>query len=159
MSLKKELLGRKKDEKIECPRCWVEMCKKEVEVSGPNVTIDICPRCDGIWLDPGELGKLLGDRKLTDYLTKEIGTKSKSRLLCPRCRALMDIEKADDVEVDVCLGCHGVWLDSGELDALEARSAAGFEGDELAKAEERWEESVYKDRNSPLNRLIRKILR
>ncbi len=135
------------------------MIRKEVEVFGPDIMIDICPKCNGTWLDHGELRKLLKDRKLTDYLTKEIGTQSKSELVCPRCGGLMDIEKADDVEVDVCLTCNGVWLDGGELEGLKSKSKEGFEGDELEKAVERWEESVKKGRGSVFNRFMKKINR
>ena len=145
------------ERKYECHKCWVEMKKEEVETFGPNIVIDVCPKCNGIWLDKGELGKLLKDRNLSNYLTKHIGTKSRSPMICPRCGNIMDIEKADDVEVDVCLTCGGVWLDSGELEELKAKSKEGFEGDELAKMEERDEERRYKARNSLLNKLLGKI--
>lgn len=148
MSLKKVL----REKTIDCPRCWVEAERIEVKVLGPNIEIDECPRCHGIWLDPGELKKLLKDRKMTDYLTKEIGTQSKSQLVCPRCGGLMDIESAEDVEIDVCLTCRGVWLDAGELEDLKSKSQEGFKGDELEKAEEKWEERVKKDRERKLRR-------
>ena len=147
------------EKKYECHRCWVQMDKKEIETFGPNVIIDVCPKCKGIWLDKGELGKLLKDRKLADYLTKHIGTKSRSPMVCPRCGMTMDIEKADDIEVDVCLTCGGVWLDKGELEALTEKSEEGFEGDELAKREELEEERLYKARNSALNKFFKKFTR
>ena len=145
------------ERKYECHKCWVEMKKEEVETFGPNITIDVCPKCNGIWLDKGELGKLLKDKKMSNYLTKHIGTKSRSPMVCPRCGNTMDIEKADDIEVDVCLSCGGVWLDSGELEELKAKSKEGFEGDELAKLEELDEERRYKARNSLLNKLLGKL--
>ncbi|GFN23099.1 hypothetical protein TAMC210_14160 [Thermanaeromonas sp. C210] len=40
---------------MRCPLCDVTM--KEVERRG--VLIDVCPECKGIWLDRGELEKLL----------------------------------------------------------------------------------------------------
>ena len=61
-------------------------------------------------------------------------------LVCPRCGNTMDIEKAEDVEVDVCLTCNGVWLDAGELEKLQEKSEAGYHGDEAAKLEELEEE-------------------
>ncbi len=57
-----------RDREIECPKCWVTMRQEEVEVFGPNVVIDTCPKCGGIWLDHGELKKLLKDSKLLDYI-------------------------------------------------------------------------------------------
>ena len=46
------------------------MNKEEVETFGPNVIIDACPTCKGIWLDEGELGKQLKDKKLAIELNK-----------------------------------------------------------------------------------------
>lgn len=142
----------KGEKEIECPRCWVKMAKQEVKRIGPNIIIDVCPKCNGIWLDKGELKKLLKDKKLSDYLTKDIGTKSDSEIVCPKCGGLMDIEKTGDIEVDVCLDCHGVWLDQGELEDLKVKSKEGYEGDEKAKAEEKIEEIEAR-----FNRLIKKI--
>ena len=153
MSLKKELMDRD----VDCPKCWVEMNREEVEVFGPNILIDICPKCRGIWLDHGELNKLLRNRKLSDYLTKHIGTQSKSKLVCPRCGGLMDIEAAEGVEVDVCLSCNGVWLDCKELEKLKEMSKGDFEVDTLAKAEERWEEMVQKEKQSALLGIFRRL--
>jgi uncharacterized protein len=44
---------------------------------------------------------------------------------CPVCEeTLREVEK-HGVEVDVCPGCRGVWLDRGELDKLLAMGQAG----------------------------------
>lgn len=142
------------DRKIECPKCWTQMETREEEIFGPNVHIDICPKCNGIWLDGGELKKMLKDREVSDYLTKDIGLKSRSPRICPRCRSLMDLEKAEDVEVDVCLKCRGVWLDPGELDGLKKVPEGGFNKDEATKTEERWEEYIHKTRNSNAQRFF-----
>ncbi|PJB21351.1 MAG: transcription factor [Euryarchaeota archaeon CG_4_9_14_3_um_filter_38_12] len=148
-----------KNKLIECPRCWVKMNQTEINVLGPNVIIDVCPKCNGVWFDKGELKKILKDRKLSDYLTKNIGTQTKSELVCPRCGGLMDIEKAEEIEVDVCLECNGVWLDQGELEDLKSKSEKGFHGNETEKALEKWEEMVKRNRESGFNRFIRKLTR
>jgi Zn-finger nucleic acid-binding protein len=153
MSTKKEFYGRA----IDCPKCGSRTKRIEVEIFGPNIFIDICPKCRGHWLDHGELNKLLKDKKLSDYLTKEIGTASKSKLICPRCGGLMDVETAEDVAVDVCLSCNGVWLDAGELEELKEISKSGFEGDEVEKASERYEEYMVKNRTSKLNRFFKRL--
>lgn len=41
---------------MNCPVCD-DMRLKEVEIDG--ITIDICPQCKGVWLDRGELDKLM----------------------------------------------------------------------------------------------------
>ncbi len=144
-------------DKLQCPKCWVDMDKKIVEVLGPDIEIDVCPECMGIYLDDGELKKLVKDKKLTNFLTKEIGTKSESELLCPRCGSLMDIESVEEIYVDVCLDCSGVWLDPGELEGLKELSKAGYELDEDAKMNERYEEMVYRSKHSLLARFIKKL--
>jgi len=145
------------EKKLECHKCWVEMKKEEIDTFGPNIIIDICPQCYGIWLDKGELNKLLKDRNLSNYLTKHIGTKSRSPMICPRCAMTMDFEMAEGIEVDVCMTCGGIWLDAGELDLLKQKSAEGFEGDPQVKAKELEEERRYHWRTSPIHRFFYKI--
>jgi len=148
-----------KDKALECPRCWVAMKKEEVDVLGPNIIIDVCPKCQGVWFDNNELKKILGDRKLANYLTKHIGTQSESKLVCPRCGGLMDLEYAEDVEIDVCLNCNGAWLDIGELERLKDKSEVGYTGDKEAKAVEEWEEMMAKRRRKGMNSLFGRLMR
>jgi Zn-finger nucleic acid-binding protein len=42
-----------------CPNCGVGM--REVERRG--VVLDVCPQCGGVWLDKGELEKLLSQAR------------------------------------------------------------------------------------------------
>ncbi|MBF0392890.1 MAG: zf-TFIIB domain-containing protein [Alphaproteobacteria bacterium] len=44
-----------------CPNCNVAM----QDVARKDVQIDICPQCRGVWLDRGELEKLLGSIRHT----------------------------------------------------------------------------------------------
>ena len=37
---------------------------------------------------------------------------------CPVCKTAMITLELDEVEVDYCLQCSGIWLDSGELEML-----------------------------------------
>lgn len=39
-------------------------------------------------------------------------------IACPKCRRQMFRGKHAGVEVDLCSGCHGVWLDRTELAAI-----------------------------------------
>ena len=126
---------------LTCPRDNAGLREIVVDVPGRDVRVDVCPSCGGMWLDAGELRRLTCDRRLSDYLTKDIGTRTSSPVVCPACGHLMDVERAEDVEVDVCLECRGVWLDTGELDGLKEAAADGFEGDADAKEDELNEES------------------
>ena len=118
MTVKSDLLARP----VDCPRCWVRAERKRRK----GIDIDICPRCGGIWLDTRELKKLIANPGLHRYLTKYVGLESKSKLVCPRCGNLMSLERADEVEVDVCLSCKGIWLDRGELEALDGKKRKRF---------------------------------
>jgi Zn-finger nucleic acid-binding protein len=37
---------------------------------------------------------------------------------CPVCRNAMIVLELDEVEVDYCTACEGIWLDAGELELL-----------------------------------------
>ena len=37
---------------------------------------------------------------------------------CPKCGTPLQEELLEGVAVDICPGCHGVWLDDGELAKL-----------------------------------------
>jgi len=41
-------------------------------------------------------------------------------LHCPKCGNHLESTVMDDVTVDICPACHGVWLDDGELAKLTA---------------------------------------
>jgi len=72
---------------------------------------------------------------------------------------LMDLEYAEDVEIDVCLNCHGAWLDYDELDKLKDKSDEGYTGDKEAKAVEEWEDMMAKRRGKGLSGLFGWLMR
>ncbi len=43
-------------------------------------------------------------------------------MLCPVCAVEMVVLEFEQVEIDSCFECHGVWLDSGELELLGERA-------------------------------------
>ncbi|MCX7953286.1 MAG: zf-TFIIB domain-containing protein [Deltaproteobacteria bacterium] len=61
---------------MNCPRCGVDL----VQTSKGDVVIDVCPTCNGIWLDRGELGKILNEFKRVDTaLDEELSYARKAR--------------------------------------------------------------------------------
>jgi Zn-finger nucleic acid-binding protein len=60
---------------------------------------------------------------------------------CPACKEPLIVLEYDQVEVDYCAACHGVWLDAGELELLFGNRAMtdGFlaAGDPQAAAGEK----------------------
>lgn len=44
---------------------------------------------------------------------------------CPRCsNAELVVTTRQDIEIDLCPSCRGIWLDRGELDKIVAREHA-----------------------------------
>tara|TARA_B100001142_G_C13982128_1_gene519237 strand:- start:88 stop:411 length:324 start_codon:yes stop_codon:yes gene_type:complete len=78
-------------------------------------------------LDKGELLKLTSNRPLHNITTKYLGVDSDSKLLCPGCGSIMDMESVGGIEIDVCLQCNGVWLDSDELERLKVLDSKDIE--------------------------------
>ncbi|MFN3192360.1 MAG: zf-TFIIB domain-containing protein [Aureliella sp.] len=42
---------------------------------------------------------------------------------CPTCDAKLSITHRENIEIDYCPECRGIWLDRGELDKLIERSS------------------------------------
>lgn len=112
---------------MKCPRDGSEL--QAVDVGG--VELDKCHKCDGLWLDYGELKKVrnmnLGE--IEEELEQKYGNpevqpaKADAYMRCPRCGEegrLMrhHVSYMKPVEVDRCQQCHGMWLDDTELDEL-----------------------------------------
>ncbi len=49
-------------------------------------------------------------------------------LQCPKCQGTLEAVIVDQVEIDVCNKCGGVWLDAGELEQLSKRESGGWLG-------------------------------
>ena len=113
--------------KRDCPRCFVGLEKDTLKKGLWSVETDVCRSCNGLYLDKGELLKLTNNRPLHNITTKYLGVDSDSKLLCPGCGSIMDMESVSGVEIDVCLQCNGVWLDSDELEQLKNLNSKDLE--------------------------------
>lgn len=60
-------------------------------------------------------------------------------LMCPNCNASMNEVRRNDVQIDMCPSCRGVWLDRGELEKILAT------GREQFREFERDREQFYRD--------------
>lgn len=49
-------------------------------------------------------------------------------LLCPVCRVDLVMSERQNVEIDYCPKCRGVWLDRGELDKIIEKTSAQESG-------------------------------
>ena len=111
---------------MKCPRDGTLLARLDVD----DVAIDKCHKCDGIWLDYGELKQLrsTGKQEVEEDLEQTYGDPETEQeelegfMRCPCCEKTglvgRQISYYLPVKVDVCPSCHGIWLDDGELDAL-----------------------------------------
>ena len=116
---------------MDCPR---DGAKLEAKIYEANIEVDACPRCDGMFLDKGELEqiqkatehdyeKALGER--ADSLKEMFGAANQELAgpaKCPRCGTEMDMRPygyGSQILIDVCPEDCGIWLDAGEIQALE----------------------------------------
>ena len=49
-----------------------------------------------------------------------------SALRCPKCDGTLEVIAFENLEIDRCNKCHGVWLDSGELELLTGKEEGGL---------------------------------
>ena len=68
-------------------------------------------------------GKLLRQRMEVAQQAKAAGTSS---MRCPRCNAALAETKFEEVSIDRCDNCGGIWLDSGELAQLIQKDSDGW---------------------------------
>ncbi|MDX6614526.1 MAG: uncharacterized protein QOD75_3712 [Blastocatellia bacterium] len=64
---------------------------------------------------------------------KAAGTSS---MKCPRCAGQLKESKFEEVTIDTCDKCAGVWLDSGELEQLTKRDSGNWFGRMLSGSTE-----------------------
>jgi len=113
-----------------CPRDRAVLSTERYE---GEVLVDRCPSCDGVWLQRGEL-EAIEESLERDYsadlrgidvvaLAYERARQTvRPDISCPNCESALHPEEyayCSQILVDRCGKCGGVWLDSGELKALE----------------------------------------
>ncbi len=115
-----------------CPTCNAPLAA----VSHEGVELDRCPDGHGIWLDKGELRAVVLseaedrpteeelealDAAARDHGQALLAEVTRGTRNCPVCARPMRITEyaGSGVAIDECLE-HGVWLDDGELERIEA---------------------------------------
>ena len=115
---------------MDCPRDQSPLKTRRYEA---DVQVDECPSCLGIWLDATELERI--QETLERDYSQELGQvetvaraydiarqKHRPDIACPRCSLPLvprEYGYCSQVLSDSCTRCRGVWLDQGELAALE----------------------------------------
>jgi len=112
---------------MRCPKCPDQAMRLE---TWPGVEFERCPRCQGIFLDEGELQRLLvaweaahadtlGFTELSERQDLQEGT-------CDRCRVrMLPYLGPRNMRLDRCPRCGSVFLDQGELAEMRQGSTPG----------------------------------
>ncbi len=97
-----------------CPKCT----GATQEWTSAGVTLDHCRRCKGLWFDEGELSRHFANLGVVVEEGVEDGARA-TPYSCPSCDGSTLIEgRLGGVKVDTCQGCHGIFLDLGEVSEL-----------------------------------------
>ena len=123
---------------MKCLNCDTEMTNNEVVTKKSRISFDMCEKCGSLWLDAGELDKILFQvQGSIEYCETEEDREPKKRVKesgkelkkCPRCDdSVLDKVKfleSDDIFLHLCRNCGGFWLDGGELNLIEVVAVKG----------------------------------
>jgi len=111
---------------MKCPSC----SGKLAQMSAGGVSVDVCSAgCGGMWFDRKEIEHFDEQHEfdLEKVLTKKGSTAANASKVrkCPRCTvevmARMSFDNKNQVEIDQCWMCAGVWLDGGELSTIRSQ--------------------------------------
>ena len=115
---------------MKCPACFNELT--ETKLGG--VTVDVCKGgCAGVWFDAFELQKVDEQEEISAEWMLNIERDPAVRVdlslkrACPRCDGIKlkrhFFSAKRQIEVDLCPGCAGYWLDAGELEKIRDEKA------------------------------------
>jgi Zn-finger nucleic acid-binding protein len=109
---------------MNCPKCHGPFADRLLN----GVPIQACASCGGIWFDRERITAYLGQALERSGQPPALATlraieRVPTDLVCPACheKRLMGI-KPHGVKIEQCSGCHGVFLDPGEIDLLSLQS-------------------------------------
>lgn len=103
---------------MKCPKCSSALHEMTIE----GVDLDYCSGCKGLWLDKDELAFMVELATDIPEIEKVKQGAAKTRFPCPRCTSVLEemrFTSADQLLLDRCPGCHGIWLDRAELPKAE----------------------------------------
>jgi Zn-finger nucleic acid-binding protein len=136
---------------MRCPRCQKDVLTKKMY---ENVEVDQCTECQGVWLDHGEIKTIVDTVQATfsNQLVQEVLQSASSSIpdaektsieQCPKCNqntTPLNFNYSSGVIVDVCPAGHGIWLDQGEIEKIQAQMEHW--NSELPLLKEKWKSTL-----------------
>jgi len=114
---------------MNCPRCNTPL----TTIAYEGLEIDKCNKCDGTWLDDGEITKIVNTKEetfdpkliretLAQGFTGIPKNEQQTVVNCPKCQSGMkpiNYDYSSGIILDRCPEGHGIWLDGGELEKAQ----------------------------------------
>lgn len=108
---------------MNCPKCK-DTPIHEMRIEG--VDVDLCSSCLGIWFDKDELAFMAELPVDVPNFSVLRDAARPTEYLCPRCGEKLEeicFMEVEDLLIDRCPTCQGIWLDKGELPKIEKVAA------------------------------------
>jgi hypothetical protein len=70
--------------------------------------------------------ELLAKLKEKQESEAKASLKTTCHLRCPKCGEPLKERSFQKIVVDQCTGCHGIWLDAGEIETVTGREGSGW---------------------------------
>jgi len=119
---------------MNCPACKGTCAQETYE----GVSIDVCEKCKGIWLDQGEFEQIVSKREKVfkrsevEAVNRLCGVngspkeEESRKLTCPKCNSenmkTQNYSYSSGVIIDRCPKGCGIWLDADELEKVQMYS-------------------------------------
>ena len=117
---------------MNCPRCLKPLQKDSLDAAGETVDALSCPKCTGHFIALKDLKKVQSVVDIHFLTWRNLpGAETQGRaLFCPNCEGMKVMDKIvserdQRVVMDVCHACDHVWLDRGEVEAMQQRGLLG----------------------------------
>lgn len=65
---------------------------------------------------------------------------------CPNCNETLLMSQRNNIEIDYCPSCRGIWLDKGELDKMLEYAEHKYDASKI-EPPKNYHDNVYDDRN------------
>ncbi len=99
-----------------CPKCQAEVN----HIQYGDIEVEACPNCKGFFLDYDDLKKSNAQafENFGEWRRKDARVLDTLEIRCPKCSVKMlkrKSPKEEEILLDICPSCNGVWFDEGEF--------------------------------------------
>ena len=99
--------------------CPVDNCIM-VDNEKSNYTYYFCEACKGFWIPGESVQKILKDNEI--HKSPILNSSNVRELKCAdehKDLSILKVVNYNDIEIDICESCKGIWLDEGEVEYIK----------------------------------------